>query len=66
MIKLSNIKKIYGQGNLRVEALKGISFNVEEGGMSLPLASAYDNLFGEKLPVAYVQAGDNHSYVIKK
>ena len=32
MIKLSDIKKIYGQGNLKVEALKGISFNVEEGG----------------------------------
>jgi len=32
MIKLCDIKKIYGQGNLRVEALKGITFNVEEGG----------------------------------
>lgn len=32
MIKLCDIKKIYGQGNLRVEALKGITFNVEQGG----------------------------------
>ena len=30
-------------------------FNVEEGGMSLPLASAYDNLFGEKLPPKFSQ-----------
>lgn len=32
MIKIHDIKKIYGYGNLRVEALKGITFNVEEGG----------------------------------
>ncbi|MFW6306036.1 MAG: ABC transporter ATP-binding protein [Bacillota bacterium] len=31
MIKVSNLTKIYGQGDIAVEALKSISFSVEEG-----------------------------------
>lgn len=30
-LMVKNLKKVYGKGNSRVEALKGISFNIDEG-----------------------------------